>query len=66
MEHAVHGALVATDVDGNLLTYSISTLPTKGTVTVHQRATGRVHLYADLGATGAGPIPSGSGPTTAP
>ena len=29
------GVLVATDVDGNPLTYQISTLPTKGTVTVN-------------------------------
>jgi len=46
------GVLVATDVDGNPLTYTISTQPTKGTVTVNA-ATGAYTYTPGAGRTGA-------------
>ena len=46
------GSVVATDVDGNTLTYSISTLPTKGTLTLNA-ATGAFTYKPNTNATGA-------------
>jgi hypothetical protein len=43
--------LVATDVDGDALTYRITTQPTKGTVTVNA-ATGTFTYTPNAGATG--------------
>jgi VCBS repeat-containing protein len=49
---ALSRTLVATDVDGNTLTYSISTLPTRGTVTINA-ATGAFVYTPNPGTTGA-------------
>ena len=57
------GFVVATDVDGNPLTYTITTAPTKGTLS-REPGDGRVHLHAAARAQSA-PTPSGSGRTTA-
>ena len=50
------GFLVATDVDGNPLTYSISTSPTKGTAD-RERRDRRVHLHAAGRPDGSGFLP---------
>jgi len=46
-----NGQLIATDVDGDALTYLIQTAPTKGTLTLNQ-STGAFTYTPNAGATG--------------